>query len=206
MACTSLVPLGIHQQCAMASIAYVEDRRASGRKLGELAYAKAFFKALTGKHRISSNDVRHVDASYDPSARGESTKIDYLRAIDILIETRGESFILPLSWPLAVSMFPGLQNRFLQRRKHREFIQGQRLDRQTISKTQSLNALFYKSKADSTHRLHFCRPGEHKGWLRDWHDDIHGQGLSDGDVYFILRNWWSKFWITSYRNDYTRDH
>ncbi|MDR8290711.1 plasmid SOS inhibition protein A, partial [Acinetobacter baumannii] len=75
-----------------------------GRKTGELAYVKAFFKELTGKAQITSNDLRKVDASYDPFVRGEATKFEYLRAIDILIESRGERFILPLSWSLAVSM------------------------------------------------------------------------------------------------------
>lgn len=111
MTLSSLVPINPFQRCAMASIASVENRRSLGRKTGELAYVKAF-KELTGKSQITSNDLRKVDASYDPFVRGEATKFEYLRAIDILIESRGERFILPLSRSLAVSMFPWLQNRF----------------------------------------------------------------------------------------------
>lgn len=55
------------------------------------------FKELTGKSQINSNDLRKVDSTYDPFVRGEATKVEYLRAIDILIESRGECFILPLS-------------------------------------------------------------------------------------------------------------
>ncbi|HHF7564166.1 TPA: hypothetical protein ACPT08_004802 [Klebsiella pneumoniae] len=84
----------------MASIASVENRRSLGRKTGELAYVKAFFKELTGKAQITSNDLRKVDASYDPFVRGEATKFEYLRAIDILIESRGERFY---STPFMVS-------------------------------------------------------------------------------------------------------
>ncbi|WP_318336611.1 hypothetical protein [Klebsiella pneumoniae] len=89
----------------MASIASVENRRALGRKTGELAYVKAFFKELTGKSQITANDLRKVDASYDPFVRGEATKFEYLRAIDILIESRGERFILlfPVSGSFHVS-------------------------------------------------------------------------------------------------------
>ncbi|XCN87701.1 hypothetical protein AAC723_27860 (plasmid) [Klebsiella pneumoniae] len=72
---------------------------------------QSLFKELTGKSQISSNDLRKVDLSYDPFVRGEATKAEYLRAIDILIESRGEVFYSPLSWSLAVSMFPELQNR-----------------------------------------------------------------------------------------------
>lgn len=98
MISSTLVPINPFQRCAMASIASVENRRALGRKTGELAYVKAFFKELTGKSQISSNDLRKVDSSYYPFVRGEATKVEYLRAIDILIESRGECFILPLSW------------------------------------------------------------------------------------------------------------
>ncbi|WP_267284705.1 plasmid SOS inhibition protein A [Klebsiella pneumoniae] len=113
----------------MASIASVENRRALGRKTGELAYVKAFFKELTGKSQISSNDLRKVDSSYYPFVRGEATKVEYLRAIDILIESRGECFIL-LFRSLAVSMFPVTEQGF-QRREHRDRIHDQRVERLT---------------------------------------------------------------------------
>lgn len=163
---------------------------------------KAFFKELTGKSQITSNDLRKLDTSYDPSVLGESTKVDYLRVIDILIESRGESFILPLSWPLAASMFPSLQNRVLQRRAHREYIHHMRSEQQSNELQQSLNELLENTKQVSLDRLRFCRPREHKLWLRDWHDDIHGQGVSEVDIYLMLKDWWARFWVTSYRNDY----
>ena len=49
MISSTLVPINPFQRCAMASISSVENRRALGRKTGELAYVKAFFKELTGK-------------------------------------------------------------------------------------------------------------------------------------------------------------
>lgn len=202
MVSTALVPLGLYQHCAMASVAYVEHRRTMGRNLGEQAYAKAFFRALTGKAQITSSDVRQVDASYDPSVRGESTKMDYIRAIDLLIQTRGEVFTLPLSWSVAVAMFPGIQNRVTQRRFHREKIMELRDQRKATSYLQSKEISFQNAKSVSSQRLIFCRPGEHKQWLRDWHDEIHGQCLRESDIYMMLRTWWSKFWVTRYRSDY----
>lgn len=202
MVSTALVPLGLYQHCAMVSVAYVEHRRSEGKKLGEFAYAKAFFRALTGKTQITSSDVRQVDASYDSSVRGESTKMDYIRAIDLLIDSRGEAFTLPLSWSVAVAMFPGLQNRVTQRRDHREMIIELRDQRKTSRHSQSKKIVFLHSRAVSNQRLIFCLPGEHKQWLRDWHDEIHGQELSEADVFIMIRDWWSKFWITRYRNDF----
>ncbi|MEQ4762980.1 plasmid SOS inhibition protein A [Klebsiella aerogenes] len=202
MTFSSLVPINTFQRCAMASIASVENRRSLGRKTGELAYVKAFFKELTGKSQITSNDLRKVDASYDPFVRGEATKFEYLRAIDILIESRGECFILPLSRSLAVSMFPGLQNRDLQRREHRDRIHDQRVERLTIKKSNLLNYKLELNVSKSRLYLSFCLPGQHKLWLEEWRNDIHGQGLTTTDIYLLINSWWSSFWITSYRKDY----
>ncbi|MFM4656543.1 plasmid SOS inhibition protein A [Klebsiella pneumoniae subsp. ozaenae] len=197
-----LVPINPFQRCAMASIASVENRRALGRKTGELAYVKAFFKELTGKSQINSNDLRKVDSTYDPFVRGEATKVEYLRAIDILIESRGECFILPLSWSLAVSMFPELQNRVFQRREHRDRIHDQRVERLRKKESNLLNYQFEINVAKSRLYLSFCVPGQHKRWLENWRNDTHGQGLTTNNIYLLIKEWWSSFWITSYRKDY----
>ena len=202
MISSMLVPINPFQRCAMASISSVENRRALGRKTGELAYVKAFFKELTGKSQISSNDLRKVDSSYDPFVRGEATKVEYLRAIDILIESRGECFILPLSWSLAVSMFPELQNRVFQRREHRDRIHDQRVERLRKKESNLLNYQFEINVAKSRLYLSFCVPGQHKRWLENWRNDTHGQGLTTNNIYLLIKEWWSSFWITSYRKDY----
>jgi hypothetical protein len=85
--------------------------------------------------------------------------MDYIRAIDLLIDTRGETFTLPLSWSVAVAMFPGLQNRVTQRRDHRERIMELRDQRKTTSHSQSKEISFHTAKAISSQRLNFCRPG-----------------------------------------------
>ncbi|STU47262.1 plasmid SOS inhibition protein A [Klebsiella pneumoniae] len=206
MISSTLVPINPFQRCAMASIASVENRRALGRKTGELAYVKAFFKELTGKSQISSNDLRKVDSSYDPFVRGEATKVEYLRAIDILIESRGECFILPLSWSLAVSMFPELQNRVFQRREHRDRIHDQRVERLRKKESNLLNYQFEINVAKSRLYLSFCVPGQHKRWLEEWRNDTHGQGLTTNNIYLLIKEWWSSFWITSYRKDYIWCH
>ncbi|WP_250392969.1 hypothetical protein [Escherichia coli] len=93
--------------------------------------------------------MRKVDSTYDPFVRGEATKVEYLRAIDILIESRGECFILPLSWSLAVSMFPELQNRVFQRREHRDRIHDQRVERLRKKESNLLNYQFEINVAKS---------------------------------------------------------
>ncbi|HAJ2773059.1 TPA: plasmid SOS inhibition protein A, partial [Klebsiella pneumoniae] len=50
--------------------------------------------------------------------------------------------------------------------------------------------------------LSFCVPGQHKRWLEDWRNDTHGQGLTTNNIYLLIKEWWSSFWITSYRKDY----
>ncbi|PJX55867.1 hypothetical protein CWM63_29320, partial [Klebsiella sp. F-Nf9] len=46
--------------------------------------------------------------------------------------------------------------------------------------------------------LSFCLPGQHKRWLEEWRNDIHVQGLTTNDIYLLINDWWSSFWITSY--------
>ncbi|MCX2460036.1 plasmid SOS inhibition protein A [Citrobacter freundii complex sp. 2022EL-00972] len=106
----------------MTAIAKIEARISAGRSLPEYPYAKAFFRELSGKNVISALDIRLVDSAYDPSVRGGSTKTDYIKAIDIMIESRGEQWILPLSKSVIVSIFPASSVRQIQRRDHREQI------------------------------------------------------------------------------------
>lgn len=80
---------GFYCFCGESQSFGTENRRTGLRQ--------SLFKELTGKSQINSNDLRKVDSTYDPFVRGEATKVEYLRAIDILIESRGECFILPLS-------------------------------------------------------------------------------------------------------------
>ncbi|MEQ0217942.1 plasmid SOS inhibition protein A [Klebsiella sp. CN_Kp114] len=202
MACTALVPLDMRQQCAMAAIAKVEARMSAGRSLPEFPYAKAFFRELSGQSIISSRDIRLVDSAYDPSVRGGSTKTDYIKAIDIMIESRGEQWILPLSKSVLITIFPASSGRQIQRRDHREQISLERSERREEQKKREKMLAAENAKCNAWIALQFCLPGNHKSWLQVWRDEMEGAGITEWEIRAMLTRWWSAFWIATVRTDW----
>ncbi|MEL2470037.1 plasmid SOS inhibition protein A, partial [Escherichia coli] len=85
----ALVPLSTEQQAAWRAVAETEKRRHQGNTLAEYPYAGAFFRCLNGSRRISLSDLRF----FMPSLTAEElhgNRLQWLYAIDVLIETQGE--------------------------------------------------------------------------------------------------------------------
>ncbi|WP_432804440.1 plasmid SOS inhibition protein A, partial [Escherichia coli] len=85
----ALVPLSTEQQAAWRAVAETEKRRHQGNTLAEYPYACAFFRCLNGSRRISLSDLRF----FMPSLTAEElhgNRLQWLYAIDVLIETQGE--------------------------------------------------------------------------------------------------------------------
>lgn len=92
----ALVPLSTEQQAAWRAVAETEKRRHQGNTLAEYPYAGAFFRCLNGSRRISLSDLRF----FMPSLTAEElhgNRLQWLYAIDVLIETQGEVCLLPLT-------------------------------------------------------------------------------------------------------------
>ncbi|EIZ1086033.1 plasmid SOS inhibition protein A [Klebsiella oxytoca] len=202
MACTALVPLDIRQQCAMTAIAKIEARISAGRSLPEYPYAKAFFRELSGKSIISSLDIRLVDSAYDPSVRGGSTKTDYIKAIDVMIESRGEQWILPLSKSVLMTIFPASSVKQTQRRDHREQISLDRSERRAAQQKREKMLVAENAKRNAWIALQFCLPGNHKSWLQVWRDEMEVAGITEWEIRAMLTRWWSAFWIATVRTDW----
>ena len=91
----ALVPLSAEQQAAWWAVAETEKRRHQGNLLAEYPYAGAFFRCLNGSRRMSLSDLRF----FMPSLTAEELRgnhLQWLYAIDVLIETQGEVCLLPL--------------------------------------------------------------------------------------------------------------
>ncbi|MCT9601199.1 plasmid SOS inhibition protein A, partial [Escherichia coli] len=89
----ALVPLCTEQQAAWRAVAETEKRRHQGNTLAEYPYAGAFFRCLNGSRRISLSDLRF----FMPSLTAEElhgNRLQWLYAIDVLIETQGEVCLL----------------------------------------------------------------------------------------------------------------
>ncbi|GCU66889.1 plasmid SOS inhibition protein PsiA [Escherichia coli] len=90
----ALVPLSTEQQATWRAVAETEKRRHQGNTLAEYPYAGAFFRCLNGSRRISLSDLRF----FMPSLTAEElhgNRLQWLYAIDVLIETQGRSASFP---------------------------------------------------------------------------------------------------------------
>ncbi|EOC0011680.1 plasmid SOS inhibition protein A [Cronobacter turicensis] len=201
MTSTALVPLSPLQQCAMKALAVNEARSVSGRPLPELSFAKAFFRAYTGRTTVTVADIKSVDATYNP-VRGGSTKMDYLRAVDVLIESRGMIWDLPLPKNFAASLFPSVFYKNDTRQMYRDAIRANRIDKNTKEEELKQSVLKQNAIRASLIDLQFCRPGQHKQWLSNWRDHLEDVGVSSAQILIILTKWWSAFWISSVYSDW----
>ncbi|EFK88160.1 protein PsiA [Escherichia coli MS 146-1] len=114
----ALVPLSTEQQAAWRAVAETEKRRHQGNTLAEYPYAGAFFRCLNGSRRISLSDLRF----FMPSLTAEElhgNRLQWLYAIDVLIETQGEVCLLPLPGDAAERLFPSVRFRVRERSRHK---------------------------------------------------------------------------------------
>ena len=119
----ALVPLSAEQQAAWRAVAETEKRRHQGNTLAEYPYAGAFFRCLNGSRRISLSDLRF----FMPSLTAEElhgNRLQWLYAIDVLIETQGEACLLPLPGDAAERLFPSVRFRVRERSRHKSGVTG----------------------------------------------------------------------------------
>lgn len=104
-------------------------RRHQGNTLAEYPYAGAFFRCLNGSRRISLSDLRF----FMPSLTAEElhgNRLQWLYAIDVLIETQGEVCLLPLPCDAAERLFPSVRFRVRERSRHKSALVMQKYSRQ----------------------------------------------------------------------------
>lgn len=100
-----------------------------GNTLAEYPYAGAFFRCLNGSRRISLSDLRF----FMPSLTAEElhgNRLQWLYAIDVLIETQGEVCLLPLPGDAAERLFPSVRFRVRERSRHKSALVMQKYSRQ----------------------------------------------------------------------------
>lgn len=125
----ALVPLSTEQQAAWRAVAETEKRRHQGNTLAEYPYAGAFFRCLNGSRRISLSDLRF----FMPSLTAEElhgNRLQWLYAIDVLIETQGEVCLLPLPGDAAERLFPSVRFCVRERSRHKSALVMQKYSRQ----------------------------------------------------------------------------
>ena len=153
----ALVPLSTEQQAAWRAVAETEKRRHQGNTLAEYPYAGAFFRCLNGSRRISLSDLRF----FMPSLTAEElrgNRLQWLYAIDVLIETQGEVCLLPLPGDAAERLFPSVRFRVRERSRHKSALVMQKYSRQQAREAEQKARAYQALVAQAEIELAFHSP------------------------------------------------
>lgn len=165
----ALVPLSTEQQAAWRAVAETEKRRHQGNTLAEYPYAGAFFRCLNGSRRISLSDLRF----FMPSLTAEElhgNRLQWLYAIDVLIETQGEVCLLPLPGDAAERLFPSVRFRVRERSRHKSALVMQKYSRQQAREAEQKARAYQALVAQAEIELAFHSPETVGSWHARWSD------------------------------------
>lgn len=183
----ALVPLSTEQQAAWRAVAETEKRRHQGNTLAEYPYACAFFRCLNGSRRISLSDLRF----FMPSLTAEElhgNRLQWLYAIDVLIETQGEVCLLPLPGDAAERLFPSVRFRVRERSRHKSALVMQKYSRQQAREAEQKARAYQALVAQAEIELAFHSPETVGSWHARWSDRV-----AEHDLETIFWGWCGRF-------------
>ncbi|HHD8035303.1 TPA: plasmid SOS inhibition protein A [Salmonella enterica] len=183
----ALVPLSTEQQAAWRAVAETEKRRHQGNTLAEYPYAGAFFRCLNGSRRISLSDLRF----FMPSLTAEElhgNRLQWLCAIDVLIETQGEVCLLPLPGDAAERLFPSVRFRVRERSRHKSALVMQKYSRQQAREAEQKARAYQVLVAQAEIELAFHSPETVGSWLSRWSGVV-----EEHDLETIFWGWCGRF-------------
>lgn len=183
----ALVPLSTEQQAAWRAVAETEKRRHQGNTLAEYPYAGAFFRCLNGSRRISLSDLRF----FMPSLTAEElrgNRLQWLYAIDVLIETQGEVCLLPLPGDAAERLFPSVRFRVRERSRHKSALVMQKYSRQQAREAEQKTRAYQALVAQAEIELAFHSPETAGSWHARWSDRV-----AEHDLETLFWQWGERF-------------
>ena len=183
----ALVPLSTEQQAAWRAVAETEKRRHQGNLLAEYPYAGAFFRCLNGSRRISLSDLRF----FMPSLTAEElhgNRLQWLYAIDVLIETQGEVCLLPLPGDAAERLFPSVRFRVRERSRHKSALVMQKYSRQQAREAEQKARAYQALVAQAEIELAFHSPETVGSWHARWSDRV-----AEHDLETLFWQWGERF-------------
>lgn len=186
----ALVPLSTEQQAAWRAVAETEKRRNQGNTLAEYPYAGAFFRCLNGSRRISLSDLRF----FMPSLTAEElhgNRLQWLYAIDVLIETQGEVCLLPLPGDAAERLFPSVRFCVRERSRHKSALVMQKYSRQQAREAEQKARAYQALVAQAEIELAFHSPETVGSWYARWSDRVaeHDLETCSGSGASVFRHW-----------------
>lgn len=183
----ALVPLSAEQQAAWRAVAETEKRCHQGNTLAEYPYAGAFFRCLNGSRRIALSDLRF----FMPSLTAEElrgNRLQWLYAVDVLIETQGEVCLLPLPGDAADRLFPSVRFRVRERSRHKSALVMQKYSRQQAREAEQKARAYQVLVAQAEIELAFHSPETVGSWHARWSDRV-----AEHDLETLFWLWGERF-------------
>lgn len=183
----ALVPLSTEQQAAWRAVAETEKRRHQGNTLAEYSYAGAFFRCLNGSRRISLSDLRFFMPSLTvEELRGN--RLQWLYAIDVLIETQGAVCLLPLPGDAAERLFPSVRFRVRERSRHKSALVMQKYSCQQAREAEQKARAYQALVAQAEIELAFNSPETVGSWHARW-----SYRVAEHDLETLFWQWGERF-------------
>lgn len=190
-----IVPYNPIQAAVAFAHREVERRITAGEHLPDNAYAKAFFKGLTGSSKITAREIQHIIPEYVPRKWASKEKI--LSALDTCIMTSGNLSPLPLPLDVAGKLFPCINARREQRWQHRAELsswrRGRLYQKRRDFQEQERKAKLDKAWADLDPRT--------SPQLREWYNDwvCETDRLTDDEARGLLHSWFNGHIISEWQ-------
>ncbi|EAO1753463.1 plasmid SOS inhibition protein A [Salmonella enterica subsp. enterica serovar Muenchen] len=186
--CRALVPLSPVCQAALKAATETENRRQRGSRLAAYPYATAFFRFLSGCRRVSLDELRLFSPTLTADAlRGSRSQ--WLNAVDMLIESRGEICCLPLPSDAGDRLFPSVRFRAGERDRQKMLLKEQKYSRQLHREAVSRERAYQARVGQAEIELAFHTPATVGSWLSRWS----GSDVPDYELESLFWRWSERF-------------
>ncbi|ELX1995059.1 plasmid SOS inhibition protein A, partial [Escherichia coli] len=136
---------------------------------------------------ISLSDLRF----FMPSLTAEElhgNRLQWLYAIDVLIETQGEVCLLPLPGDAAERLFPSVRFRVRERSRHKSALVMQKYSRQQAREAEQKARAYQALVAQAEIELAFHSPETVGSWHARWSDRV-----AEHDLETLFWQWGERF-------------
>lgn len=193
--CVALLDITMHYPIVPydplpAAVAYSQHYVLSRKVVGQIPYAKAFFRHLTGRSDITATSLQRIIPLYNQRAYRYLSKARILDALDTAIATRGAFFPHPLPLDLQDRLFPYQAHRKEQRTLHHIDIHLDR-DRKVEMKRRRVQHAAYDTEVERAWQALSAIPRKELGaWYSEWSEhEVNGNNFSDDTFRSLLRRW-----------------
>jgi len=187
----SLIPLRPERQAVIKAIAFVDAKREAEPcwKIADYPYAKAFFRFLCGKGKVTGKTLNKVTGvRWDPKER-LSSLADWERGFDMFISSEGRYCPTPLPSDLATYIFPELAFSRLDRKEKRWKREFQQYSRQQDRERNREEEKYQSVVGQAEIELAFQTPETLRAWYAHWSQ----QDIRSYDLEHMFWAWAGRF-------------